>query len=140
MATYIQVSGRTVNIENVTHALNQGDALVIFPAGYYQLRLTGEEARQAKARMIEAGFVCSGETIINPSRFVIAEEAGSVARLMLDGAQKMVVVPKQFTECILGADLPKSSEPVEEVSGEKETVEAVSSAGNAKRRTKKGGA
>lgn len=98
MTTMLKASGKTLNLENVTHAQVNSGAVVLFPANYFQVRAAGEEAAKAVEMMKANGFVGDGNTLVNPNRVVLAEEAGQIARLLLDGAAKMVIVPVGFLE------------------------------------------
>ncbi len=124
MATVFKASKRTIILENVTHIQVFPDATLLFPAGFYTIRLTGEEAEKAVELAKAAGFVGNGDLLVNPRRLVVAEEEAATARLMLDGFQKSVIVPVAFL-----AHLEPSPSPIASTTG------TVSSAGKSKRKS-----
>ena len=96
MATILKAQKRTIILENVTHIQVHPDATLLFPAGFYTIRLTGEDVAKAIELAKLAGFVGDSDLLVNSRRVVVAEEEAATARLMLDGFPKQVVVPVQF--------------------------------------------
>ena len=120
MATVLKAQKRTIILENVTHIQVLPDATLLSPAGFYTIRLVGEDAENAVDLAKLAGFVGDSDLLVNPKRLVVAEEENATARLMLDGQGKQLVVPVEFL-----AHLEPTPAPVTPVS----TAGAVSSAG-----------
>jgi len=96
MATVLKTQSRTIILENVTHIQVHPDATLLFPAGFYTIRLVGEDAVKAVELAKVAGFVGDDDLFVNPARLVVAEAEAATARLMLDGQAKQLIVPVQF--------------------------------------------
>lgn len=120
MATVLKAQKRTIILENVTHIQVLPDGTLLFPAGFYTIRLVGEDAEKAVELAKLAGFVGNSDLLVNPKRLVVAEEENATARLMLDGQVKQLIVPVQFL-----AHLEQTSVPIPSAS----VAGTVSSAG-----------
>lgn len=100
MATVFNTSGRTIIIENVTHAQISPDVVLVYPANYHVLRIMGEEMKAVTRLLKSAGFVGDANILINPNRVCFAEEGGAIARLILDGYNKALLVSTEILACL----------------------------------------
>lgn len=103
MPTVLKAQKRLIVMENVTHLAMQGEAVLVFPADFYVLRLTGEDAARALELAKAVGFVGNADYLVNPARLVVAEEEGAIAKLLLDGFNKALMVPVEFLAVLLPA-------------------------------------
>lgn len=100
MATVFNTSGRTIIIENVTHAQISPDVILLYPANYHVLRIMGEEMKTVTRLLKDAGFLGDASILINPNRVCFAEEGGAIARLILDGYSKALLVSTAVLTCL----------------------------------------
>ncbi len=88
----VKTIGRIFVTEQITHAIIGRNQLTVFPVGYYQVILTGDEMKRMIAALQGAGFLGT-ETLINPARICMVEEQGDIARVYLEGADRLLYLP-----------------------------------------------
>lgn len=99
MKTPIQVTGRTLVIEQITHAIVFPNQTHVFPVDYHELILMGDDGKQAAEALRAAGFV-GDHMLINPQRVSVIEDQGSTVRVFLEGADKILHLPKEIVAAL----------------------------------------
>jgi hypothetical protein len=100
---YVTTTGRTINLDKVTFALLFDKMLSVQTAGYNQIvNVSGPDFEPFLAALISAGFV--GEnTLINPERVAAWEDAGTGARVYLEGADRSILMPLDLMKSLSSA-------------------------------------
>ncbi len=90
---YVSTTGRTFNLDKVNYALVFNQMVQIQTAGYNQVAsISGPDFEPVMEALKGAGFV--GEnTLINPERVAAWEDAGTAARVYLEGADRSILMP-----------------------------------------------
>lgn len=129
MPATIQAVGRTLFVENITHAQINNGVVAINPAGYFPLHVTGHEADAALEAMQAAGFIGDDTLLVNPRRLIMLEKSSDIAHLYLEGTTRVLVVPTGFLACLEAVHLEAPSVK-EAPSLEEALIEEVSETGN----------
>jgi hypothetical protein len=102
MSTFVSSTSRSFAVERITHANVFGDQIAIFPVDYRTVMLSGAEAKRMTDALKEAGFV-GDTTLINLDRISVIEDAGSNLKVFLEGADRVVIVPKTMETLLFPA-------------------------------------
>ncbi len=90
---YVTITGRTINLDKVNYAILYNEMAQVQTSGYNQIAsISGADFKPFVEALTEAGFV--GEnTLINPERIAAWEDAGTGARVYLEGADRSILMP-----------------------------------------------
>lgn len=90
---YVTITGRTINLDKVNYAILYNEMAQVQTSGYNQIAsISGADFKPFVEALTEAGFV--GEnTLINPERVAAWEDAGTAARVYLEGADRSILMP-----------------------------------------------
>ena len=69
---------------------------------FHTVTLAGDDAQRMNKALKEAGFVGEG-TLINPARISTIEDAGLNIKVFLEGADRVVFMPKEIEEALFPA-------------------------------------
>ena len=108
---YVKTAKRYIEVSKIPYALIHPGQAVVFPVDYHMVALTGNDAQTMIDAMKAAGFVGEG-TMINPSRVSVVEDAGTIMKVFLEGADRVVNVSREIASQLFPA--PETGEaPVE---------------------------
>jgi hypothetical protein len=102
MSTSIKIQGRIFIAEQITHAVQYPDQILVYPVDYRMVSISGDNAKRMNEALKAAGFVGEG-TLINPARISVIEDAGTILKLYLEGADRVVCVNREYEALLFPA-------------------------------------
>jgi hypothetical protein len=95
MQTSIKIQGRIFIAEQITHAVQYPDQILVYPVDYRMVSISGDDAKRMGEVLRRAGFVGEG-TLVNPARLSVMEDAGTILKLTLEGADRLIMVGREY--------------------------------------------
>ncbi len=110
MSKLIQVSGKAISVEQITHAGLGKEQITISPVEYHDILLMGKEMEQAVSAMEAAGFIRQDDWYINPRRVAVLEYHSENLRVYLEGAVRILYIGRSFLDKMTKFLAPESVE------------------------------